>query len=53
MEKVDYAAIAQDVYAFALSDDPLASPVKEALQVIDDALDTWGYVLPSLLPGMP
>ncbi|KAI0705533.1 hypothetical protein C8Q76DRAFT_171491 [Earliella scabrosa] len=42
MEKVDYAAIAQDVYAFALSDDPLASPVKEALQVIDEALDTWG-----------
>ncbi|KAI0767244.1 hypothetical protein C8Q74DRAFT_1279098 [Fomes fomentarius] len=42
MEKVDFAAIAHDVYAFALSDHPLAGPVKAALQVIDDAFDTWG-----------
>ncbi len=44
MEKVDFAAIAHDVYAFALSDHPLAGPVKAALQVIDGAFDTWGYV---------
>ncbi|KAI0768239.1 hypothetical protein BD413DRAFT_633896 [Trametes elegans] len=41
MQKADYAAIAQAVYAMAESDDPLASPVREALQVIDEAFDTW------------
>ncbi|TBU63367.1 hypothetical protein BD310DRAFT_841331 [Dichomitus squalens] len=39
---VDYSAIAEEVYAFAAGTDPLAGPVKEALGVIDDALDTWG-----------
>ncbi|KAI0643887.1 hypothetical protein C8Q79DRAFT_928342 [Trametes meyenii] len=43
MQKADFAAIAQEVYAFAQSEDKLAGPVKEALQVIDEALDTWGH----------
>ncbi|OJT01903.1 FAD synthase [Trametes pubescens] len=43
MHKADYAAIAQAVYASAHSqDDQLAGPVREALQVIDEAFDTWG-----------
>ncbi|KAL7284567.1 hypothetical protein ACG7TL_001859 [Trametes sanguinea] len=42
MQEADYAAIAQAVYAFAETDDPLAKPVAEALQVIDDAFDSWG-----------
>lgn len=41
----DYGTIAKEVYAFAGSEDPLAGPVKDALTVIDDALDTWGCVL--------
>ncbi|THH12096.1 hypothetical protein EW146_g7825 [Bondarzewia mesenterica] len=36
------AAIAQQIYALAVSDEPIAPLVKEALQVIDDALDTYG-----------
>ena len=43
IQKVDFATIAQDVYALAASDEPLARPVKEALDVIDEALETWGY----------
>ncbi|RPD52900.1 adenine nucleotide alpha hydrolases-like protein [Lentinus tigrinus ALCF2SS1-7] len=42
MRQADYAAIAQDVYALAQTDDPLAAPVKEALEVIDEAFETWG-----------
>ncbi|KAI9056284.1 adenine nucleotide alpha hydrolases-like protein [Trametes sanguinea] len=42
MKEADYTAIAQAVYAFAETDDPLAKPVAEALQVIDDAFDSWG-----------
>ncbi|TFK87279.1 adenine nucleotide alpha hydrolases-like protein [Polyporus arcularius HHB13444] len=42
MRQVDYAAIARDVYALAGTDDPLAAPVKEALEVIDEAFETWG-----------
>ncbi|KAI0672457.1 hypothetical protein C8Q78DRAFT_1068946 [Trametes maxima] len=42
MQKADFASIAREVYAFAGSQDKLAGPVKEALQVIDEALDTWG-----------
>ena len=45
MDKVDYAALAREVYAFARSGDPLAAPVKEALEVIDEAFETWGYVI--------
>ena len=44
IRSVDYSAVAEGVYAFAASADPLAGPVKEALGVIDDALDTWGCV---------
>ena len=40
----NYGTIAKEVYALAGSEDPLAGLVKEALAVIDDALDTWGYV---------
>ncbi|KAI0634055.1 hypothetical protein C8Q77DRAFT_1109623 [Trametes polyzona] len=43
MQQADYAAIAQTVYDFAqLPDDGLAAAVREALQVIDEALNTWG-----------
>ncbi|KAI0634068.1 hypothetical protein C8Q77DRAFT_725337 [Trametes polyzona] len=43
MQQADYVAIAQTVYDFAQSsDDGLAAAVREALQVIDEALDTWG-----------
>ncbi|KAI8989630.1 hypothetical protein BD414DRAFT_484741 [Trametes punicea] len=42
MQEADYAAIAQIAYTFADTDDPLAKPVKEALQVIDEAFDSWG-----------
>ncbi|PIL29230.1 hypothetical protein GSI_09279 [Ganoderma sinense ZZ0214-1] len=38
----NYGTIAKEVYALAGTEDPLAGPVKEALAVIDDALDTWG-----------
>ncbi len=44
MRQVDYAAIARDVYALVGKNDPLAAPVKEALEVIDEAFETWGYV---------
>jgi len=39
---MDYKAIASVVYPFADSDDPLAPLVKESLQAIDDALDSFG-----------
>ncbi|KAI0050336.1 adenine nucleotide alpha hydrolases-like protein [Auriscalpium vulgare] len=39
---MDHAAIARDVYDLAASDEKIAPLVKEALQVIDDALDTYG-----------
>ncbi|KAJ7628378.1 hypothetical protein FB45DRAFT_36816 [Roridomyces roridus] len=39
---MDCKKIAQSVYDLANSDDPLAAPVKEALDVIDQALDTHG-----------
>ncbi|KAI0718546.1 hypothetical protein C8T65DRAFT_693694 [Cerioporus squamosus] len=48
MRKADYAAIARDVYALAGTDDPLAAPVKEALEVIDEAFETWGCARPAL-----
>ena len=38
----DPASIAQEVYDLAESDEPIAMLVKEALQVIDDALDSFG-----------
>lgn len=37
--------VAEEVYNLAISENPLAPLVKEALDVIDDALDTHGCVL--------
>ena len=40
--------IAEQVYGLAKTDpaeEPLASPVKEALEVIDQSLDTHGWVM--------
>ena len=42
MEKVNFEAISKEVYALAASNDPLAGPVKEALDVIDEAFEAWG-----------
>lgn len=42
MLSVDYPATTKAVYTLAASSDPLASAVKEALEVIDDALDSFG-----------
>lgn len=41
---MDCKNIAVEVYKLAASDDPLAPLVKEALDVIDQGLDTHGYV---------
>ncbi|KAL6306918.1 hypothetical protein BKA93DRAFT_823744 [Sparassis latifolia] len=43
MSNVDYQAISKEVYALASSSDQLAPLVKESLEVIDDALDTFGW----------
>ncbi len=43
MQPVDYHQISKDVYDFAASQAPLAPLVKEALGVIDDALECFGY----------
>ncbi|KAI0316571.1 hypothetical protein OF83DRAFT_1047284, partial [Amylostereum chailletii] len=39
---MDPSAIVEQVYALAASEDPIARPVREALEVIDKALDTYG-----------
>ncbi|KAK0205441.1 hypothetical protein DFS33DRAFT_767082 [Desarmillaria ectypa] len=39
---MDFRKIADDVYALAVSEDPIAPLVKEALEVIDEGLDTHG-----------
>ncbi|KAI0267281.1 hypothetical protein BC834DRAFT_968807 [Gloeopeniophorella convolvens] len=39
---LDPATIAAEVYALAASKEPISPLVKEALEVIDDALDTFG-----------
>lgn len=44
METVNYQEISREVYGFLSSPDPLSKPVAEALKVIDDALDSFGYV---------
>lgn len=42
---MDYRKIAEDVYTLANdSNNPLGNVVKEALQVIDECLDTHGWV---------
>ncbi|KAI0057321.1 adenine nucleotide alpha hydrolases-like protein [Artomyces pyxidatus] len=40
--QMDPTKIAEQVYALATSDEPIAPLVKEALQVIDDVLDIYG-----------
>lgn len=42
IKPVDYRAVAQEVYAFADSQSPLAPLVKEALKTIDDAVEDFG-----------
>ncbi|KAF7800232.1 hypothetical protein EIP86_011479 [Pleurotus ostreatoroseus] len=42
MQPVDYHQISKSVYDFAASQNPLAPLVKEALGVIDDALECFG-----------
>lgn len=44
MKPLDQRAVAKQVYDFAASQAPLAPLVKEALGVIDDALDSFGCV---------
>lgn len=41
---MDFNKIELDVYHLAHSDDPLAPAVREALDVIEEALNTYGYV---------
>ncbi|KAI0305361.1 hypothetical protein B0F90DRAFT_1703849 [Multifurca ochricompacta] len=42
MANFDWATITNDTYALATSSEPIAPLVKEALAVIDDALDEYG-----------
>lgn len=42
MTAIDYREISRAVYALADSQEPIAPLVKEALGVIDDALDSYG-----------
>jgi hypothetical protein len=42
---MDCRNIALQVYELAASEDPLAPLVKEALDVIDEGLDTHGYFI--------
>jgi hypothetical protein len=45
MTVLNRKTIASGAYALAESDEPIAPLVKEALHVIDDALDDYGYAL--------
>ncbi len=38
----DPSTLANETYALAASSEPIAALVKEALEVIDDALDEYG-----------
>lgn len=42
MAPVNYQEISQQVYGLAASNESLAPLVREALQAIDEALDTFG-----------
>ncbi|PSR75762.1 hypothetical protein PHLCEN_2v8879 [Hermanssonia centrifuga] len=42
MKPVDYRQVSKEVYDFSVSQSPLAPLVKEALGVIDDAIDSFG-----------
>lgn len=55
MAVFDSSTLASEAYALATSSEPIASLVKEALEVIDAALDEYGYaahfsMIPSLVP---
>lgn len=39
----DSSSLASEAYALAASSEPIGALVKEALEVIDDALDEYGY----------
>ena len=41
---MDFRSISREVYDLANSDDLLAAPVREALEVIDESLDTYRWV---------
>lgn len=43
MKSMDLRQVAKEVYDFASSQAPLAPLVKEALGVIDDAIECFGY----------
>jgi hypothetical protein len=43
MASFDPSTIANETYALAASSEPIVALVKEALGVIDDALDEYGY----------
>lgn len=45
MTILDRKTIASEAYALAESNEPIAPLVKEALDVIDDALDEYGCAL--------
>ena len=47
---VDHHAVEKSVYDLANSSDPIASQVREALEVIESALDTFKYVSYSPFP---
>jgi hypothetical protein len=42
MALFDSSTLANETYALAASSEPIAALVKEALEVIDDALDEYG-----------
>lgn len=44
MKQVDYREVAKQVYDFASSQSPLAPLIREALEVIEDAIDSFGCV---------
>lgn len=46
---MDFREIALEVYELAASDDPIAPLIKEALDVIDEGLDTHGYVISCII----
>ena len=54
MRQVDYRQVAEQVYDLAESQLSISPLVKQALTVIDDAIDSFGYVqLTSLSDGVP
>ena len=44
MQQIDYRKVAEQVYDLASADFPLAPLVREALEVIEDAIDSFGCV---------